>query len=207
MTETLQTRIHFSVEACMAHLSVDTRMVSKSWKKTANQTPKERHILVPFECVTAPEVPDQFRPLVESALMSAAETVLRDHVNAEGDQCNTIPLALFSRPSLIETFMGREAWMTREQLEVAFTGSTTWKRIASRPEYQANASYRKMAEYFKGQILKLAGKRVDIPAAECDVLMTKISDSDLETEFGSFVLRRLDAIKNRKDEVLDLSAL
>ncbi len=199
--------LHTSVTSAVALAGIGQRVITKNWKQTANQTSKERSVIVPAECVTAPEVPETFRALVESALLSAAETVLRDHVNSEGDSCFEIPSELFHRPNLIETFMGRESWMSKEALDVAFTGSATWKRIATRPEFASNAAYRKQAEFFKASILKLAGKTASIKPEVCDTILAKIEDSDLSTEFGAFVVKRLNQIKNRAVDEFDLSAL
>ena len=103
-------RLHTSLDAAISLSGIGERVVSKTWKETANQKRKERHAIVPMECVTAPELNDSpFRALVESALMSAAETVLRDWVNQEGDQCFEIPAEQLLRPNLVETFMGRDS--------------------------------------------------------------------------------------------------
>ena len=85
-------RLHTSLDAAISLYGIGQRVVSKTWKETANQKRKERHVIVPMEYITAPELNDSpFRALVESALMSAAETVLRDWVNQEGEQCFEIP--------------------------------------------------------------------------------------------------------------------
>lgn len=201
-------QLHTSLDAAVSLAGIGQRVVSKSWKETANQKRKERHVIVPMECVTAPELNDSpFRALVESALQSAAETVLRDWVNQEGDSCFEIPAEQFNRPNLIETFMGRESWLSKEALDLAFTQSQTWNRIVSRPEFKSNKSYQRAANLFKDSILKLSGKNTSLKPELCDALLVKLEDSDLNTEFGAFVVKRLNQIKNKNVEEFDLSAL
>lgn len=201
-------QLHTSLDAAISLSGIGQRVVSKTWKETALQRRKERHAIVPMECVTAPELNDSpFRALVESALMSAAETVLRDWVNQEGDQCFEIPAEQFNRPNLIETFMGRESWLSKEALDLAFTQSQTWKRIVARPEFKNNKSYQRAANLFKDSILKLSGKNTGLKPELCDAILVKLDDSDLNTEFGAFVVKRLGQIKNRTAEEFDLSAL
>ena len=201
-------QLHTSLDVAISLAGIGQRVVSKTWKETANQTKKERHAIVPLECVTAPELNDSpFRALVESALMSAAETVLRDWVNQDGDQCFEIPAEQLFRPNLVEVFLGRESWMPKEALDVAFTQSATWSRIVARPEFKSNKSYQRAANLFKDSILKLAGKNTSLKPELCDALLVKLDDRDLNTEFGAFVVKRLGQIKNRTAEEFDLSAL
>lgn len=201
-------QLHSSLDAALSLAGIGQRVVSKAWKETAQQRRKERHVIVPMECVTAPELASTpFRALVESALMSAAETVLRDWVNQEGDSCFEIPSEQFFRPNLIEAFMGRDSWLSKEALDLAFTQSATWQRIVSRAEFKQNKSYQKAANLFKDSILKLSGKNTSLKPELCDALIVKLDDADLNTEFGAFVLKRLNQIKNRSVEEFDLSAL
>lgn len=208
ISSTSSLQVYRSVDAAISTAGIGQRVVSKSWKETANQKRKERHVIVPSECVTAPELKDSpFRALVESALQSAAETVLRDWVNQEGDSCFEIPSEQFFRPNLIETFMGRDSWLSKEALDLAFTQSATWNRIVSNPEFSSNKSYQRAANLFKESILKLSGKNTSLKTELCDALIAKLENSDLQTEFGAFVLKRLNQIKNRSNEEFDLSAL
>ena len=201
-------QLHTSLDAAISLSGIGQRVVSKTWKETAQQRRKERHVIVDAECVTATELNDSpFRALVESALMSAAETTLRDWVNQEGDQCFEIPSEQLFRPSLIETFMGRESWMSKEALDLAFTQSATWQRIVGRTEFKHNKQYQRAANLFKESILKLAGKNTSLKPELCDALLVKLDDRDLNTEFGAFVVKRLGQIKNRTTEEFDLSAL
>ena len=201
-------RLHTSLDAAISLSGIGQRVVSKTWKETAQQRRKERHVIVDAECVTAPELNDSpFRALVESALMSAAETVLRDWVNQEGDNCFEIPAEQLFRPNLIETFMGRDSWLSKEALDLAFTQSATWDRIVNKPAFKQNKGYQRAANLSQVSILKLAGKNTSLKPELCDALLVKLDDRDLQTEFGAFVVKRLGQIKNRTTEEFDLSAL
>jgi hypothetical protein len=201
-------RIHSQTSGAAAIKAVGEVVVSCKWKQTANQSSKERAILIPMECVKAPEVPESFRALVESVLMSAAEGVLKTHVNLQGDACNEIGSEEFDRPNLVQSFMsGSDSWMSKQELEVAFTASETWKRIVSQPEFKSNQVYQLQANRFKDVILKLSGKAVQLEADKCDLILAKIDDRDLETEFGAFVVGRLAKMKEKNVDAFDLSAL
>jgi hypothetical protein len=195
-------KIHSTVAGAIAALGEVT--VSASWKQTANQTRKERAICIPMECVKAPEVPESFRPLVESCLMAAAEATLKDHVN---DQPNNwqILVTAFDRPQLVESYLAKaDSWMTKEAFELAFTASATWKRITSRQEFAANATYQAAANGFKDALLKITGKVAYIGKDQRDQILAKMEPDDLAAEFGVFVVRRFDQMA-KKDAVSEVS--
>jgi hypothetical protein len=201
-------RIHTQISGANSVKGIGEVVIACKWKETAKQTSKERAVIVPMECVKASEVPESFRALVESVLLSQAESVLKAHVNSNGDAANEIPLTSFNRDELVSTFLtGADNWMTKEALEIAFTTSATWKRIVSNPNFASNAVYQMQANRFKEAILKLTGKAVQMDSDKCDMILTKIEDSDLETEFGGFVVNRLTKMKEKQDTSFDLSAL
>jgi hypothetical protein len=202
-------RIHTSIVSAAAIKTVGQHVVSVSWKQTKNQTRKERAIVLPMECVSAPEVVEQFRVLVESALKESAEQVLKRFVDDNGDMANEVGEELFTRPNLTESFMSRaDNWMTKEQLETAFMQSETWKKIAARPDFSTNPAVFKAATHYKETILKLSGKATKVEAKLRDSILSKMDASDLETELGAFILRRFDQMaKGEKTEEIDLSAL
>lgn len=200
-------RVHSSIISATAIVAVGERCVSVKWNETTKQAKREASILLPFECLVAPEVPESFRALVESALSSSAEDVLKKFCS---DNPNSFEIdeAMFTRESLTESFMTRGSlWLGKKELEIAFTGSATWKRIASRPEFSTNKTYQAVANRFKETILKLSGKATVISPDDADQILAKIEDSDLETPFGEFVATRLEAMKNRKQEKIDFDSL
>lgn len=200
-------KLHTSINSANAIKAVGECVVSATWKETKNQTRKERAVVVPMECLKAPEVPESFRALVEAALLSTAEAILKKHVNEEPNNYEILA-SMFDRPNLVEAFIASgSGWMNKEELEQGFNASATWKRITSRAEFQHNKTYQNAANYFKESILKLTGKATKIAPEECDKILSKIEDSDLETEFGTFIVKRLQSIKQNSVETFDLDAL
>jgi hypothetical protein len=61
---------------------------------------------------------------------------------------------------------------------------------------------------FKELIIKLAGKTSAYSPSELDSMLVKLHPADHNTEFGSFVLRRIQALQNKpaRDEI-DLDCL
>jgi hypothetical protein len=203
-------KIHSQVSGANAIKAVGEVVIACKWKETAKQTPKERAVIVPMEAitVTSAEVSESFKALVEAVLLSTAQDTLKGFINASGDNCFEVPGELFFRTNLVENFLSRDSnWMSKEELELGFTASATWKRIAGRTEYTTNKAYQNAANSFKDTILKLSGKAVQIPVDRCELLLSKIADEDLVTEFGCFVAKRLQTLKEKSVEGFDLSAL
>lgn len=191
-------RIHTTIESAKAILAVGEIQVSAKWNETSKQKKMERSVNLPFNCLKAPELEGTgFRPLVECILERAAESVLKEFVN-ENPNTMEIDESLFTRENLSESFMSSgDSWLTKQELEIGFTQSATWKRITSRPEFTSNATYKAQAEKFKDAILKLTGKAVQMEPDQCDKILVKLEDSDLATGFGAFVVKRLTQLKNK----------
>lgn len=201
-------RIHTSIAGAHAIKPLGSVVIAQKWKQTSNQQSKERAIIIPMECMKAPEVPESFRALVESALLSSAEAVLKAHCNEEPHAMEVNAAEMFSRVALTEAFLQRgDSWLTKQELEIGFTASSTWKRITSREEFKTNSAYQAAANSFKETILKLTGKNVQIDSDRCDTILAKLEDSDLETDFGQFVVRRLTSLKARVSQDVDFSSL
>lgn len=201
-------RIHTSSVSAAAIKAVGEVLISAKWKETANQSSKERAVLIPMECVKAPEVPESFRALVESVLLNSAVSTLKSFVNSHGDSAHEMDLVTYSRPELVNYFLdSSDSWMSKQELELSFTSSATWKKIVNNPLFVQNKTYQNAANHFKDCILKLSGKAVQIPAEKCDLLLSKISDEDLNSPFGEFVSKRLVNLKEKNVESFDLSAL
>ena len=194
--------IHSTINAAIA--AVGEVSINASWKQTANQSRKERSVCIPMECVKAPEVPESFRALVESCLMASAEETLKSFVN---DQPNNYQISsnLFDRPQLVESFLSKsDSWMSKESLETAFTGSRTWNRIVSRSEFASNVTYQNAANAYKDNILKLSAKPTHLPKEIRDQIIAKMESDDLNTEMGSFIIRRFEQM-GKKDSVQTVS--
>lgn len=188
-------KIHSAISGAVAALG--EVVVSATWKQTANQTRKERAICIPMECLKAPEVPESFRALVESCLLASAEQTLKDHVNDQPNNWQILSTE-FDRPQLVESFLSKaDSWMSKEQFELAFTGSATWKRIVSRAEFASNATYQAAANGYKDALLKITGKVAYLPKEQRDQILSKLEASDLSAEFGCFVVRRFEQMSKK----------
>jgi hypothetical protein len=200
-------RIHTSIVSAAAIKAVGEIQVSKKWNETTKQTAKERSVLIPFEVLKAPEVPESFRALVESALMSQATEVLKAFCD-ENPNSFEVSSELFTRTNLVESFLTRgENWMTKTELEVAFKASATWKKFISDERFQSNQAYKNAVSAYWDSILKLSGKNVSFTADKCDGILSRIQDDDLETEVGQFIVKRVNAIRAKSSEAIDFDAL
>jgi len=201
-------RVHTSIVSAAAITAVGEKMISVKWNETSKQTKREVAVLIPFENVSAVDAPECFRPLIECALFSAAQDKLKMFCE-ENPNSFELQDDFFNRDLLSEWFVSGNGskWLGKKELEIAFTGSATWKRIASRPEFSNNKTYQAVANRFKETILKLSGKATVISPDDCDAILSKIEDSDLETQFGEFVVNRLETMKNRKQEKIDFDSL
>lgn len=194
-------KIHSSIIGATAIKAVGEVLVASKWKETKNQKSMERAVLIPMECVKAPDCNEAFRALVESALMATAESVLKDYCTAQPNNFEVLTTE-FDRPQLIERFISgaNSGWMTADELEAAFKASATWARISSREEFKTNRTYQAAAERYKDAILKLSGKATRYEDEKIDAIISKLAEDDLESELGAFVLRRLDAMKKKNAE-------
>ena len=203
-------RVHTAIASAMAILGTGQRLVSKKFNETTKQKAMERHVIIPMECVTVTEseVNSQFKPLVESALMSAAVAVLSNTIKEKGENCFELELSIFDRPRLIEAFLGGDTWYSKEELEILFAKSATFKRMESRPEFLSNAMYKARVMAYKANILKLAAKNISMPVDACDKILASLEESDLDTEFGSFAVKRLSQLRIKAEqEVVDIDGL
>jgi len=192
------TTIHTQIAAAIAKIGEVT--ISESWKQTANQTRKDRAIVIPMECVKAPDAPEQFRPLIESVLMTAAKMVLKAHVN-ESPNNFQISLESFERPALMDFFLASsDSWMTKENLEKAFTASATWARIVGREKFKSDAVYQANANGFKADILKLAAKPTHLAEERRTKILSVLDENDLDSDLGVFIQRRFDMMAKKDNE-------
>lgn len=207
-------RIHTSIASASTIKGIGEMLVSAKWNETSKQTAMERAVLIPMECVRAPEVPESFRALVEAALMQAAESVLKQYVKESPNQME-MSAEQFARPNLTEAFLARDGgWIGKQELEIAFTTSATWKRISGKREFESNRHYRQAAEMFRDSILKLSGKNVSLEPKLCEQLLSKLEDDDLEgsknpqhVHVFAFIAKRLETLKGRKSDSVDLDCL
>jgi len=146
------------------------------------------------------DAPEAYRPVIEAALDNAAKMILTDYVKAYTIAPSELPAHIFSADSILDKAGDNDSsWLSKEELENAWKESDTRKRIIENNKYKESTEYRKVANIYAEYILKLSGKRADIPRDKLDWILAKIEDTDLESEFGLFVSRRIAQLKTRKD--------
>ena len=143
---------------------------------------------------------DTYRPLVDAVLYSAAQSILKRYIdNANGITPSTIPANLFSNDAILEEAAGNNSeWMTKEELTEAWRASSTRASIYNAQRYASDKPYQRAYTRFEENVLKLAGKTTILQEKEQDAILAKLADNDLSTQFGQFVVRRIEAMKNRK---------
>jgi hypothetical protein len=144
--------------------------------------------------------PEQYRAVIEAALDNAAKMILTDYVKAYTVSPSELPAHIFSAENILDRAGDNDSsWLSKEELESAWKESDTRKRIIENNKYKDNVEYRKVANLYAEYILKLSGKRADIPRDKLDWILAKIEDTDLESEFGLFVSRRISQLKTKKE--------
>lgn len=150
-----------------------------------------------------------YRPLLEAVLYSAAQAILARFINNVGMTPSTVPEHLFSNDAILEEANGNNSeWLTKEELNEAWKTSATRAAIYSQQRYANEPAYRRAFTRFEEMILKLAGKTSTYEEKELDAMLAKLADADLGTAFGMFVVRRIEALRNKpvKQEI-DLDVL
>lgn len=146
------------------------------------------------------DAPEAYRAVIEAALDNAAKQILTDYVKAYTIAPSELPGHIFSAENILDRAGDNDsAWLSKEELETSWKESNTRKRIIETQKYKDNAEYRKVANLYAEYILKLSGKRADIPRDKLDWILAKIEDTDLESEFGLFVSRRISQLKAKKE--------
>lgn len=208
--ETSSFAFHATAAAAIAAVSLAEITLEVS-KKANSSTGRERRVLfvnVPRETITAPEVPDQFRSIVESALSSAASAVLNNYLDSFSSALpSSIPSKFFNRQILLDFISESSSnWMDKESLDAAFSTFTCWTSIISSPNYKASDVYRKAAAKFKEAVLKLSAKNTSIDKKTLQVILARLSDSDAASPAGQFIAERCDKLLKKieqEDAALD----
>lgn len=150
-----------------------------------------------------------YRPLLEAVLYSAAQAILARYINNAGMTPSAIPAHLFSNDAILEEANGNNSeWLTKDELTEAWKASATRAAIYNQSRYANESAYRRAFTRFEEMILKLAGKTSTYEEKELDTMLAKLADADLGTAFGMFVVRRIEALRNKpaKQEI-DLDVL
>lgn len=150
-----------------------------------------------------------YRPLLEAVLYSAAQSIVSRYVQNAGMTPTTIPANLLSNDAILEEASGSNSeWLNKEELTEAWKTSATRAAIFNQQRYATEPAYRRAFTRFEEMILKLAGKTSSYEDKELDTMLAKISDADLSTAFGNFVVRRIEGLRNKPTKAdIDLDVL
>lgn len=195
---TEQAVIVYSDPSTAAKVAADDEMtITQRWKNPARAIA----VNIPATPWTNVEknVSAAYAPLLAAVLEGAAKRILKRHIEAYSVTPSTLKAALFNETALLdEATNGASEWLSKEELTSAWESSVTRQRlIVNNPKYRASAEYRRAANYYAELILKLAGKTSAYKIEDLDWMLAKMADEDLNTEFGAFVARRIEALRNK----------
>lgn len=154
-------------------------------------------------------VPEQFRPIVDIALDNAAKNIFANYLKAYSTIPSTMPDHILAESEILDSASNdSSSWLSKEELEASWKASATRKRIIDTDKYTKSAEYRKVANLYADLVLKLSGTRVTIEPDKLDWILAKMEGEDLNTDFGIFVVKRIQKLKMKppveKVENLDL---
>lgn len=154
-------------------------------------------------------VPSSYAPLLAAVLETAAKSILSKRLENMTSWPSSIQSALFTADSILSEASGANTeWLTREELAQAWEQSATRNAFINNPAYATNKAYRQAVDMFKEMILKLAGKTSQYQEAELDKILAKLNASDFDTEMGSFIIKRVEQIRNKPAKAaIDLDIL
>lgn len=174
-----------------------TRSITARFKNPA----RAAHLNIPagaWANLAAAQVPDSYRPILDAVLESAAKAVISRHLSQVTYWPSTLDASLFGEASLLDEATGANSdWMTKEEIEAAWRESATRKAWVTSPNYSANQAFRKAVAHYENLVSRLAGKTSQYTPTDLDLILAKLRAEDITTELGSFIVRRVDAIKNR----------
>lgn len=150
--------------------------------------------------------------VVNAVLMQQASDSLKQW-RLNNPIASHVPMSVFRVQQLREDFLAGGAGMAmdKETLEKLFCASATYQGFVTSDKFKFNAQYRTLVDVFKGKIVSLAGRsHGSLSDSDLDAIVVKIADEDLNTQFGVYVVNRIQQIKKKREEEgteMDLSAL
>jgi hypothetical protein len=186
--------VHTTTTAPMPNMG--ERLITQRFKQPA----RVAHICVPatpWVNVTANAAP-QYREVLLAVLDAAAKTALNKALNSFSQWPSTLPAAYWTETALLDSVTASSSeWMSKDEIEAAWRASVTRRLWVTRPDYTVNQAFRKAVAHFEALILKLAGKSSTYTSGDLDLMLAKLNEADLGTELGSFICRRVEAMKNK----------
>ena len=185
--------IHRNPESAMP--TADERIITARFKNPA----RSATICIPAEPFNSlASVPDAYRGLLDAILEKAARDILSAILSGFTQWPTTVPANRFTHDALLEQASGANSnWLSKEELEQAWKASATRKAFYGDARFSANPAYRKAVGKFEELVLKMAAKNAAYQPEELDKILAKLHDDDLNGEFGLFVVRRIEQIRNK----------
>ena len=144
------------------------------------------------------EVPMAYAGLLDAVLEKAAKDILSVTLASFTTWPGEIDAMRFTFDALMEQAAGSNSgWLSKEELANAWKASATRKAFYGDARFGSNPAYRKAVAKFEELILKMAAKNASYKEEELDKILAKISDDDLTGEFGTFIVRRIEQIRNK----------
>ena len=144
------------------------------------------------------EVPLAYASLLDAVLEKAAKDILSATLSSFTTWPTEIDAMRFTFDALMEQAAGSNSgWLSKEELASAWKASATRKAFYGDARFGTNPAYRKAVGTFEELILKMAAKNASYKEEELDKILAKIADDDLTSEFGTFIVRRIEQIRNK----------
>jgi len=144
------------------------------------------------------EVPLTYASLLDAVLEKAAKDILSATLSSFTTWPTEIDAMRFTFDALMEQAAGSNSgWLSKEELANAWKASATRKAFYGDARFGSNPAYRKAVAKFEELILKMAAKNAAYRDEELDKILAKIADEDLTGEFGTFIVRRIEQIRNK----------
>lgn len=144
------------------------------------------------------EVPLAYAGLLDVVLEKAAKDILSVTLASFTTWPSEIDAMRFTFDALMEQAAGSNSgWLSKEELAAAWKASATRKAFYGDARFGSNPAYRKAVGKFEELILKMAAKNAAYREEELDKILAKLDDEDLTSEFGTFIVRRIEQIRNK----------
>ena len=144
------------------------------------------------------EVPEAYAGLLDAVLEKAAKDILAATLASFTTWPSETGADRFTLDALMEQASGSNTgWLSKEELAAAWKASATRKALYGDARFSSNPAYRKAVGKFEELILKMAAKNAAYKEEELDKILAKLEDEDITSEFGTFVVRRIEQIRNK----------
>ena len=144
------------------------------------------------------DVPMAYAGLLDAVLEKAAKDILATTLSSFTTWPTEIGADRFTLDALMEQASGSNTgWLNKEELAAAWKASATRRAFYGDARFGTNPAYRKAVGKFEELVLKMAAKNAAYREEELDKILAKLEDDDLVSEFGTFIVRRVEQIRNK----------